>query len=127
MTELSHRGPDQQMIKKMLGRHKAKMKLSLRICVHCGLCAESCFLYMTRGKKPEYMPSHKIINSIGKLYKKRGKVDTALLEEVKDIAWKRCVLCTRCYCPFGIDIPEMIALARRVCRSQNILPDFDEA
>jgi len=119
-------GPDHKTIKKILDRHKKGMKLMLRICVHCGLCAESCFLYMTRDRKPEYIPSHKVINSIGKLYKKRGRADTALLEEVREIAWERCVLCTRCYCPFGIDIPEMIALARRICRSQNVLPAFDK-
>jgi Fe-S oxidoreductase len=126
MMITSDAGPDHKTIKKMLDRHKARMKLMLRICVHCGLCAESCFLYMTRGKKPEYMPSHKVINSIGKLYRKRGRADTAFLEEVREIAWKRCVLCTRCYCPFGIDIPEMIALARKICRSQDVLPAFDE-
>lgn len=117
--------PDRKKIQAFLSAHKTKMKLSLRICVHCGLCAESCFIYMTRGKKPEYMPSHKMIHSIGKLYKKKGKATRQDFEEIKEIAWKRCVLCTRCYCPLGIDIPEMIALARSICRSQNVLPDFD--
>ena len=118
--------PDRKKILEFLSADKTKMKLSLKVCAHCGLCAESCFIYMTRGCKPEYMPSHKMINSIGKLYKKKGKVNWEALEEIKEIVWKRCVLCTRCYCPLGIDIPEMIALARSICRSQNVLPKFDE-
>jgi len=125
-TEAKSIAPDRKKIIEFLSAHKTKMKLSLKVCAHCGLCAESCFIYMTRGKKPEYMPSHKMINSIGKLYKKKGKVSWETFEEIKEIVWKRCVLCTRCYCPLGIDIPEMIALGRSICRSQNVLPDFDE-
>jgi Fe-S oxidoreductase len=30
------------------------------------------------------------------------------------------VLCGRCYCPFGIDIPNMISFARSILRSQGI-------
>ena len=118
--------PDHETIAAFLKAHKTKIKLSLKVCAHCGLCAESCFIYVTRGKKPEYMPSHKMIYSIGRLYKKKGKVDWEELEKIREIVWKRCVLCTRCYCPLGIDIPDMISLARSVCRSQNVLPGFQE-
>ncbi|WP_269433861.1 4Fe-4S dicluster domain-containing protein [Desulfosarcina widdelii] len=102
------------------------MKLWLKICVRCSLCAESCFLYMTRGKDPIYMPSHKFIHTIGVLYRKKGEVDRQCLQEIGDIVWNRCVLCTRCYCPFGIDIPDMIALGRKICRTQNIYRRYDE-
>ena len=115
-----------EAIKAILDPDKAKMKLWLRVCAHCGLCAESCFLYTTRGHDPIYMPSHKFINSIGRLYKKWGKVDRRSLEEIGDILWNRCVLCMRCYCPFGIDIPEMIALGRRICRTQDIYRTYEE-
>jgi len=124
--EIKSEAPDRKKILEFLSAHKTKAKISLRVCAHCGLCAESCFIYMTRGKKPEYMPSHKMIHSIGKLYKKKGKASWQDFDEIKEIAWKRCVLCTRCYCPLGIDIPEMITLARSICRSQNVLPDFDK-
>ncbi|MBT3311447.1 MAG: (Fe-S)-binding protein [Desulfobacterales bacterium] len=118
--------PDTEKILSILNKNKKRMKMYLRICAHCSLCAESCFLYNTKNKDPVYMPSHKVINSIGRLYKKKRKIDRNLLEEVKEIAWKRCVLCTRCYCPLGVDIPSMISLARTICRSQNILPEFHE-
>lgn len=115
-----------ESIRAIMEPEKTRMKLWLKVCAHCGLCAESCFLYTTRGRDPVYMPSHKFINSIGRLYRKKGKVDRRSLEEIGDILWNRCVLCMRCYCPFGIDIPEMIALGRRICRTQDIYRKYDE-
>ncbi len=109
----------------LLEKHKYAMRMALRVCAHCGLCAESCFLYVARDRRPEYMPSHKFINTLGILYRKKGRIGRAELESMGHIAWRRCVLCTRCYCPLGINIPEMIALARRICRSQNVVPDFE--
>ena len=113
-------------IKSIVKQNQKQLKLGMAMCVHCSLCAESCFLFTTKGEDPKYMPSHKFINSIGKLYKKKGKVDRETLEEISDVVWNRCVLCTRCYCPFGIDIPEMIALGRKICRTQNIYRKYDE-
>jgi L-lactate utilization protein LutB len=72
------------------------------------------------------MPSYKVIQSLGKLYKKRGKVDRRFLTDIKGIVWKNCVLCGRCYCPIGINIPSMIAFTRSICRSQDVYPQFDE-
>jgi Fe-S oxidoreductase len=102
------------------------MKRYLSFCAHCSLCAESCFLYMAHNKDPKYMPSYKAIQSLGKLYKKRGKVDRKSLMEMKGIVWRNCVLCGRCYCPIGIHIPTMIAFARSICRSQDVYPQLDE-
>ncbi len=107
-------------IKKMLDQKKARMKLNLSACASCSLCAESCFLFMSKNKDPRYMPSYKVIHSLGKLYKKKGKVDRAALDEMKNLVWKNCVLCERCYCAFGIDIPNMIAFTRSILRSQGI-------
>ena len=47
-------------------------------------------------------------------------------EEIEEIVWRRCVLCTRCYCPLGIDIPEMIAITRDICRSQDVYFQWSE-
>ena len=66
------------------------------------------------------MPSYKVLKSLGTLYKKRGKVSEAQLEQMKELVWRNCVLCGRCYCPFGIDIPYMIAFTRSILRSQGI-------
>ncbi|MBW2603404.1 MAG: 4Fe-4S dicluster domain-containing protein [Deltaproteobacteria bacterium] len=116
---------DTTLIKELLEKNKGKMKLSLSVCAHCSLCAESCFLFNAHNNDPKYMPSYKFIHSIGKVYKKKGKVDRAELKEISVNIWERCVLCTRCYCPFGIDIPSMIALARKICRSQGVFPRYD--
>ena len=118
---------DQGQIKSILTTHQSKMKRYLSHCMHCSLCAESCFLYMKNDKDPRYMPSYKVLNSLGKLYKKNGRVDRDFLEEVKPIVWKNCVLCTRCYCPVGVDVPAMIALARSICRSQGVYPDDEQS
>jgi len=116
---------DTKQVKEMLNRRKGKMKRYLSHCAHCSLCAESCFLYMEHHKDPQYMPSYKAIHSLGKLYKKRGKVDRKLLTEMKGIVWRNCVLCGRCYCPIGIHIPSMIAFARSILRSQDVFPQLD--
>jgi Fe-S oxidoreductase len=117
---------DTKQIKEMLNRKKGKMKRYLSHCVHCSLCAESCFLYREHHKDPQYMPSYKAIHSLGKLYRKRGKVDRKLLTEMKGIVWRNCVLCGRCYCPIGVHIPSMIAFARSILRSQDVYPQLDE-
>lgn len=118
-------GVDSARIRERLETNKKKMKLSLKACAHCSLCAESCFLYMARDGDPKYTPSYKFINSIGLLYKTNGNVDKVTLGEIRDNVWERCVLCTRCYCPLGIDIPEMMALARSICREQGVYPQYD--
>jgi len=118
---------DTKKIEELLNRRKGKMKRFLSYCAHCSLCAESCFLYMKYKKDPKYMPSYKVINSLGRLYKKGGKVDWKFLNEIKGIVWRNCVLCGRCYCPIGIHVPSMIAFARTIVRSQEVYPKLDEA
>ncbi len=113
-------------IQTLLKANQQKMKMALRVCAHCSLCAESCFLFQVHDGDPRYMPSHKVINSVGRLYKKKGRVSQEELDVIKEIVWRRCVLCTRCYCPLGIDIPEMISLARTICRSQDVVYTWDE-
>jgi len=112
-------------IQAILSTNGKQIRQGLRMCAHCGLCAESCFLYMTHMTDPSYMPSYKFIHSIGRLYKKKGRVDKAAIITMGELVFDKCVLCTRCYCPFGIDIPALITLARRACRSQGIFRTYD--
>ncbi len=123
---MAAREVDRAQIQRTLDSQKGKMKLMLSHCVHCSLCAESCFLFTMHDKDPQYMPSYKVINSLGTLYKKKGNVDLQTLEKMKKIVWRNCVLCTRCYCPIGVDVPSMIAFARSILRAQGVHPDFDE-
>ena len=117
---MNQEAPDHKAIRKYLDQHKTKMKISLKVCAHCAICAESCFLFISKDQDPKYMPSYKVVHSLGKLYKKKGKVNTSELEEMRDLVWKNCVLCERCYCAFGIDIPDMIAFTRGILRSQGV-------
>ena len=125
MTQNSNGPVDTAGIKQRLDARGEPMKWMLDHCVRCSLCAESCFLYMANDKDPQYMPSYKVIHSLGELYRRKGKVDRAFLEKIKGIVWSHCVLCSRCYCPVGVDVPAMIDLARSICRSQGVHPDFD--
>jgi Fe-S oxidoreductase len=116
---------DQNGIREMLKQRK-NMEVLLSVCASCGMCAESCFLYVNKDKDPTYMPSYKAIHSLGKMYRKKGKVSRAELEEMRELIWDKCVLCTRCYCPVGISIPSMIAWARSICRSQGVFKEYDQ-
>jgi succinate dehydrogenase/fumarate reductase-like Fe-S protein len=109
-------------IKALLKQREAAMKLRLAACAGCALCAESCFMFTHKGKRqdPQYMPSYKVLNTLGRLYRKRGKVSRAELERMRQLLWENCVLCERCYCPLGVDLPNMLAFARKILRSQGI-------
>jgi Fe-S oxidoreductase len=126
MSMSEHQPVNADDIQRLLKAKQPKMKMALKVCAHCSLCAESCFLFHVHDGDPRYMPSHKVINSLGRLYKKKGRVSQKELEDIKEIVWRRCVLCTRCYCPLGIDIPEMISFAREICRSQDVVYTWDE-
>jgi len=104
----------------MLQQHKKRMSLNLAACAGCSLCAESCFLFELNNHDPRYMPSYKVLNSLGRLYRTRGRVNREELYGMAELIWRNCVLCGRCYCPFGIDIPAMIALTRDILREQDI-------
>jgi len=36
---------NQDEVRRILDQHKDKTKTALRVCAHCSLCADSCFLY----------------------------------------------------------------------------------
>jgi L-lactate utilization protein LutB len=114
---------DGATIQQMLKRKK-QMKTLLSFCASCAICAKSCFLYK-KHEQPEYTPSYKAIFSLGKLFKKKGKVTRGELEEMGALLFGKCVLCGRCYCPFGIDISSMLAWARTICRMQGVHERYD--
>jgi Fe-S oxidoreductase len=109
-----------ERIERIVGPKKAMIALSLQACAHCALCAESCFKYRQSGGDPTYTPSYKAINSIGRIWKKKGKLSEADYETIRELAWDKCVLCMRCYCPLGISIPSLIAMARNACRERGV-------
>ena len=107
-------------IARVLDRKKDMIRLSLQACAHCSLCSDSCFKFRQSGGDPTYTPSYKAINSIGRLSRARGRLSDDEYEDVRELAWDKCVLCMRCYCPVGISIPSLIAAARGACRERGI-------
>ncbi len=101
-----------------------RFKTWLKLCAHCGYCADSCFFYTAHDKDPKYMPAYKVMQTLGKLYDRNGEVTRAELEEMASIAYGDCTACRRCsmYCPFGIDIAVMIAATRAILCSQGLAP-----
>lgn len=103
---------------------KSRTKTWLEICAHCGLCAESCFLYQVNGRAPEQVPSYKIQSTLGEIVKKKGKVDNAFMRHCMDVAWSQCTCCNRCgmFCPHGIDMGVMFSYLRGLLYSQGFVP-----
>ena len=128
MSEYDLKPINVDQIRTLLKEKETGMKLRLAACAGCTLCAESCFMFMNKGKKqdPQYMPSYKVLNTLGKLYRKRGKVSRVELEQMRKLLWGNCALCERCYCPLGVDLPNMIAFARKILRSQGIDADAQQ-
>ena len=124
MTDRANTKVNTDRINKILDQKKDRMRTCIEACAGCSLCAESCFLFNAKDGDPQYMPSYKVIKTLGLLYKKRGQVSRKELEQMQQLLWRNCVLCGRCYCPFGIDIPNMIAFARSILRSQGIYGVF---
>jgi Fe-S oxidoreductase len=116
-----------QRIGRVLHRNRRLITLSLQACAHCALCADSCFKYQHSGGDPGYSPSYKAINSIGKIYRRKGRLSESEYRAVSQLVWDRCALCMRCYCPVGISIPSLIACARSICRERGIFPSYDAA
>ncbi len=55
---------------------KSRTKTWLEICAHCGLCADSCFLYQVNDCVPEQVPSYKIQSTLGHIVKKKDRWTT---------------------------------------------------
>ncbi len=103
---------------------KSRLKTWLEICAHCGLCAESCFLYQVNDRVPQQVPSYKIQSTLGVIVKKKGQVDNEFMRHCMDVAWSQCTCCNRCgmYCPHGIDMGIMFSYLRGLLYSQGFVP-----
>lgn len=103
---------------------KSRMRTWLEICSHCGLCADSCFFYLSNHRDPKQVPSYKIQSTLGEIVKRKGNVDNQLMRYAMDTAWGKCTCCNRCgmYCPLGIDMGVMFSYLRGLCFSQGFVP-----
>ncbi len=124
---------DRDKIRSILAANDgARIRTWLSICSRCGLCAESCFVYLANDRDPRLSPAYKFQKTLGEMYRRKGKVTPEFFETCYEIAWLQCTMCKRCsiYCPFGIDIATMITITRHICHSQGFKPkslsDFSE-
>lgn len=103
---------------------KSRMRTWLEICAHCGLCADSCFLYLANQRDPTQVPSYKIQSTLGVIVKKKGDVDNEFMRYCMDTAFAKCTCCNRCgsFCPYGIDMGIMFGYLRGLCFSQGFVP-----
>ncbi len=103
---------------------KSRLKTWLNGCMRCGLCADSCFLYIANDKDYRQVPSYKIQTTLGELVAKNGEVDTKFMIHCMDVAWSQCTCCNRCaiYCPMGIDVGVMFSYLRGILFSQGFIP-----
>src|SRR5271169_5945126 len=46
---------------------KSRFRTWLEMCSHCGLCADSCFLYTANRRDPTQVPSYKIQSTLGEM------------------------------------------------------------
>ncbi len=124
---------DRDKIREILDANDgARIRTWLNICSRCGLCAESCFVYLANHRDPRLSPAYKFQHTLGAMYRRSGRVTRDFLKKCYEISWLQCTLCKRCsiFCPFGIDIATMIAVSRSICHSQGFKPgslsDFSE-
>jgi Fe-S oxidoreductase len=103
---------------------KTRIRTWLEICAHCGMCAESCFLYLINDRDPTQVPAYKIQSTLGEIIKRKGKVDNDFMHMAMRTAWAKCTCCNRCglYCPNGIDMGIMMGYLRGLLYAQGFVP-----
>jgi Fe-S oxidoreductase len=123
--EMKHLPVDTAKLKASLDKTcKSRIRTWLDLCAHCGLCADSCFFYLTNNRDPKQVPAYKIQSTLGEIVKRKGNVDTEFMIRAMDYAWSRCTCCNRCgmYCPYGIDMGVMFSYLRGLLFSQGFVP-----
>ena len=105
-------------------RMGARFRIWLKICAHCGLCADACHHYIANGNDPKMIPAYKV-RFLNEILRKKGRVDRDYLQKVYETIYYECNVCKRCtmYCPFGIDIAQLLSLTRALLLSQGMAPE----
>ncbi len=122
------------LLKKKISRQAAA---SFSVCVHCGMCTETCHYYMAT-KDPKMAPAYKA-DKVRKLYKYYvdwtgrfaprwvGAVplkNGAQLQELKDALFGDCTMCRRCTlnCPMGVDTALLVRIGRSLLTAVEMAP-----
>ncbi len=120
-------------------RINRQLATSMASCVHCGLCAESCYYALARPDDPTMTPVWKA-DQVRRIFKKHldwaGRIfpwwvnagapaDDAELNRLKNIVFGTCSACRRCTlnCPMGVDTASLIRFARGLLTELGIVPE----
>jgi Fe-S oxidoreductase len=105
-------------------------------CVKCGLCGETCHVYLSE-PEPENLPGHKaakVIRHFKRYHTLMGRIAPAwigakditleTLDEMVEAVYGRCTGCGRCgiHCSIGIDIGSIIRAGRKILASIEKVP-----
>lgn len=115
------------VIKKVLDKETAaRLKVYLKTCVHCGLCADACHFYLSHDRDQQYSPVGKVKQTLWKIVKRKGRVEAEFIKDCSRIAHTECNVCRRCsmYCPFGIDMAYLLLVVRRICSLLGVVPQY---
>ena len=123
-----------ELLEKRLTRQLATY---LHVCVHCGVCAESCHYYKSTGD-PDMVPPYKA-DFLRKIYKGKydllgskfpgwfggtKEIDEEMAKKMVDHAFGACTMCRRCTvnCPMGIDTGMIIRTTRGILTDLGLTP-----
>jgi Fe-S oxidoreductase len=110
--------------------------LHLESCVHCGLCAPACHFYQATGDA-KYTPVLKLdplrrayqraVGPLAPLLRGLGLVRAPTIDDLQqwqELLYDSCTMCGRCTlaCPMGIDIAELVKLARHGMYAAGLEP-----
>ena len=118
------------------GRLDARTTAFLNSCVRCGLCADTCHVFLADSES-ESMPAHKV-ERVARLFRRyhtllgrltpgfvgAQNLDLEALEGLAAAAFGRCTLCGRCAlnCSVGLDPSTIIRFARTVLGAAGMVP-----
>ncbi len=124
MAKLSEDRIEQVVNQVITSETGARLKAYVDTCVHCGLCAEACHIYLSLDRDPRFSPAGKVKRTMWELLKKKGKVSAEFIRDMSEIASTECNCCKRCamYCPFGIDVAYIMLVIRRICHKLGVTP-----
>lgn len=123
-----------QALARLAGRGVLKHS---QACVHCGLCGESCHIYLD-DPSPENLPAAKagkVAALVRRYHTWTGRtlpwlngardLDEAALDELTEAVHGRCTACGRCglHCAIGLDVQAVIAAGREVLTAAGRIPE----
>ena len=124
-------------MRRFVGEFGVTASLHLESCVRCGKCADACQFYLATGDA-KYTPVRKL-EPLRRAYAREAgpfaplvralglerKLDVADLRQWQELIYDSCTMCGRCTlaCPMGIDIAELVKVARHGMFDAGLIPD----